>query len=716
VTARECGERSELRDRKQASKSISPSRMSASRSLALCIFLAISIPTIGWVVPASLSGLNWRYDILPGDKNSVMTGHGLWRSQKYRARSRLPLVQMERRKGMGSTLEERNLESVPTVKTNGIKVILAGKPCSGKGTQAPLIARKYRCVHISTGDLLRAEVRVGSELGETAEKFMKEGKLLPDDLVISIVKKRVSQDDCVHNGWILDGFPRTVGQARAMHDEGIDPDCVILLNRPDEMVIEWCEGRAFDPTTGIIYHPKFNPAPPEIEKFLVRRVDDTPHVIQQRLEQYHETFTEVIELYKGMVTEVNSSQHELDVFDDVSQVLDKFVPTKGFDVAPIRADRIRNRFLAPRSDDKPSVSYLDIIEYCNTHDISGYIPVTCGGAHIGFVGESLAAEMMILPSIGQKFTCALDSCNPLTGDFQSGLLDLAPFAKSQEERTEAVAILVEQMEERGLLRVETGNREHARSADDTLCPVFGYQNPDFKAEPILHMPQKTLPFFGTPLYGIHVNGIVEGFRSDGEDQMWISKRSQSKLAYPGLLDQMVSHHQGSRRRGENVWQPGITFLENAVRAAQREASVNANYLLQLRSASIVSYRYETAYGLETKVLFVYDLPLHEEWRPFNGDGEVDQFQLQRIRKVLRSFQKEPELWKPNAMLVGIDYAVRRGYITPDDADYPQIVSSLRIPPTIVDAPPPVHCRTPHENTIKILRESESVADSGSVSD
>lgn len=127
----------------------------------------------------------------------------------------------------------------------------------------------------------------------------------------------------MHNGWILDGFPRTVGQARAMHDEGIDPglqlalildvfsqrcrcsngdvmvpDCVILLNRPDEMVIEWCEGRAFDPTTGIIYHPKFNPAPPEIEKFLVRRVDDTPHVIQQRLEQYHETFTEVIELYK----------------------------------------------------------------------------------------------------------------------------------------------------------------------------------------------------------------------------------------------------------------------------------------------------------------------------------------------------------------------------------------------------------------------------------
>lgn len=143
MTARECGERSELRDRKQASKSISPSRMSASRSLALCIFLAISIPTIGWVVPASLSGLNWRYDILPGDKNSVMTGHGLWRSQKYRARSRLPLVQMERRKGMGSTLEERNLESVPTVKTNGIKVILAGKPCSGRTSLPALFVRVW---------------------------------------------------------------------------------------------------------------------------------------------------------------------------------------------------------------------------------------------------------------------------------------------------------------------------------------------------------------------------------------------------------------------------------------------------------------------------------------------------------------------------------------------------------------------------------------------
>eukprot|EP00961_Rhodomonas_salina_P129211 1740666-Rhodomonas_salina.2 len=87
-------------------------------------------------------------------------------------------------------------------------------------------------------------------------------------------------------------------RCRCSNGDVMVPDCVILLNRPDEMVIEWCEGRAFDPTTGIIYHPKFNPAPPEIEKFLVRRVDDTPHVIQQRLEQYHETFTEVIELYK----------------------------------------------------------------------------------------------------------------------------------------------------------------------------------------------------------------------------------------------------------------------------------------------------------------------------------------------------------------------------------------------------------------------------------
>uniref|UniRef100_A0A0C3SJ09 Adenylate kinase n=1 Tax=Guillardia theta (strain CCMP2712) TaxID=905079 RepID=A0A0C3SJ09_GUITC len=127
-------------------------------------------------------------------------------------------------------------------------ILLAGKPCSGKGTQAPLISRKYRCVHISTGDLLRAEMKVGSELGARAFEYVKEGKLLPDDLVISIVKKRIEQDDCIYHGWILDGFPRTVEQAKMLIEEKIIPDHVIILDRPDEVVREWCSGecRSFD--------------------------------------------------------------------------------------------------------------------------------------------------------------------------------------------------------------------------------------------------------------------------------------------------------------------------------------------------------------------------------------------------------------------------------------------------------------------------------------
>ncbi|KAM3567743.1 hypothetical protein VYU27_010118, partial [Nannochloropsis oceanica] len=149
-----------------------------------------------------------------------------------------------------STAEERRAASEPVGdEPQGLKVVLTGKPCSGKGTQAPMMGRKYRMVHIATGNLLRAEIQAETELGLIAKEQMEKGELLPDELIIALVKKRVSADDCRRNGWILDGFPRTVRQAKLMQKAGIEPDAVIELDRPDELVEEWCLGRYHDAAT-----------------------------------------------------------------------------------------------------------------------------------------------------------------------------------------------------------------------------------------------------------------------------------------------------------------------------------------------------------------------------------------------------------------------------------------------------------------------------------
>mmetsp|Transcript_14226 Transcript_14226/g.34393 ORF Transcript_14226/g.34393 Transcript_14226/m.34393 type:complete len:160 (+) Transcript_14226:112-591(+) len=141
---------------------------------------------------------------------------------------------------------------------------------------------------------------------------------------------------------------------------------------------------------------------------------------------------------------------------------------------------------------------------------------------------------------------------------------------------------------------------------------------------------------------------------------------------------MVSHHQGSRRGGTYVWYPSGSFLYNTVSAAQREAAVSEELVKDIRATGLVSYRYETAQGLATKVLHVYDMELPRNWRPFNGNGEIDGFTLMKIPDMLNDMRNHPENWKPNSMIVNIDLAMRRGYITPDDPDYLELAHSLRV--------------------------------------
>ena len=135
-----------------------------------------------------------------------------------------------------------------------LKIIIAGAPASGKGTQCEVIKADYNVVHLSTGDILRAAVKAGSELGAEAKSYMDSGNLVPDELITGVVCDRLSQPDCEYQGWLLDGFPRTSAQAEALSRAGYDPDAFILLDVPQQCLVERVTGRRTDPETGKIYH------------------------------------------------------------------------------------------------------------------------------------------------------------------------------------------------------------------------------------------------------------------------------------------------------------------------------------------------------------------------------------------------------------------------------------------------------------------------------
>jgi adenylate kinase len=190
-----------------------------------------------------------------------------------------------------------------------MRMILVGPPGAGKGTQAAKLVDRYAITHISTGDMLRAAVAEGSDLGKKADGFMKSGQLVPDDLVIALVIERIRKPDCA-KGFMLDGFPRTRPQAEALDAElgraGIALDVVLLIEVPDEKIVDRITGRRMDPETGDIYHVQFKPAPPEIAGRLIQRKDDTAEACRARLEKYHSETAPIIPFYedKGLLRRV----------------------------------------------------------------------------------------------------------------------------------------------------------------------------------------------------------------------------------------------------------------------------------------------------------------------------------------------------------------------------------------------------------------------------
>jgi adenylate kinase len=193
-------------------------------------------------------------------------------------------------------------------------VVIAGPPAAGKGTQCDKIKEKYGYVHISTGDILRENVKQGTDLGKKAKEYMDAGALVPSELIVDLVKDRLAKDDVKEKGCLLDGFPRAPDQAQAMADAGIAVDKFLVIKVPDETLVERGCGRRLDPETGEIYHMKFKPPPSEIVDRLVHRSDDQEEAIRERLKIYHAQIDGITPFFKEVVVDIDGTGKPDDVF------------------------------------------------------------------------------------------------------------------------------------------------------------------------------------------------------------------------------------------------------------------------------------------------------------------------------------------------------------------------------------------------------------------
>ncbi len=212
-----------------------------------------------------------------------------------------------------------------------MKIIMLGAPGAGKGTQAKQIAGKYSIPHISTGDIFRANIKNGTELGKKAKEYMDQGLLVPDELTCDLVVDRIGQDDC-KNGFVLDGFPRTIPQAEALTNAlnklGEKMDYAIDVDVPDENIVKRMSGRRACLDCGATYHvvsipPKKEGICDACGSKLVLRDDDKPETVQKRLDVYHEQTQPLIDYYKkaGILKSVDGTQPMEDVFAEIVKIL-----------------------------------------------------------------------------------------------------------------------------------------------------------------------------------------------------------------------------------------------------------------------------------------------------------------------------------------------------------------------------------------------------------
>lgn len=205
-----------------------------------------------------------------------------------------------------------------------MRIILLGAPGAGKGTQAQFLMNTYNIPQISTGDMLRAAIKAGTELGKKAKEVMDAGQLVSDDIMIGLVQERIAQKDC-ENGFLLDGFPRTIPQADAMQEAGIKIDYVLEFDVADDVIVERMAGRRVHPGSGRVYHVSYNP-PKEDGKDdvtgedLLVREDDKEATVRKRLKIYHEQTEPLVAYYKTLADQGVVECYKLDGTQKVEKI------------------------------------------------------------------------------------------------------------------------------------------------------------------------------------------------------------------------------------------------------------------------------------------------------------------------------------------------------------------------------------------------------------
>ena len=207
-----------------------------------------------------------------------------------------------------------------------MRLILLGAPGAGKGTQAQYITEKYGIPQISTGDMLRAAVKAETELGLQAKEVMDAGGLVSDDIIIGLVKERITEADCA-NGFLFDGFPRTIPQAQAMVEEGVEIDHVVEIAVADEEIVARLSGRRVHPGSGRVYHIRYNPpkqegVDDETGEALVQRDDDQEGTVRKRLEVYHSQTSPLIDFYQNMTGDGAPAYHRVEGVGSVDDIRD----------------------------------------------------------------------------------------------------------------------------------------------------------------------------------------------------------------------------------------------------------------------------------------------------------------------------------------------------------------------------------------------------------
>jgi hypothetical protein len=342
------------------------------------------------------------------------------------------------------------------------------------------------------------------------------------------------------------------------------------------------------------------------------------------------------------------------------------------DVAPIclldeTEDECVARYAALRARGSKEDALLNAVRRCNRFERDAYVPVLVDKSVVGFAAVSLVEALG--PQLASGRAVELVSwAGAAASTLGRVAIRLAPQSHGTVERTSVVAALVDDLVADGLIP------PHALRAEQMdVWPLAGQPGVGrataqaIGGRPPLRMERAATVYFGVPTFGTHVNGYVADEASGRPVAVWVGKRAMSKATYPGLLDQMVAGGQPTR--------VGVT--ENMLKECAEEASLPPDVVALALPTGIVSYCYGARKGLSTKTLYTFDLRMPAGMVPFNADGEVDEFILMPVEEALRSIREQLPLWKPNAALVMIDFALRHGFVDCDSVSYEELARGVR---------------------------------------